>query len=55
MLLKNKEVTVALFTGIERTHVDVRTPGTVEKYTNSKNSVEVTRTIHSISDNDPFM
>ena len=54
-LLKNKEVTVTLFTDIERTHVDPRTPGIVEKHTNSKNPVEVTHTIHSISDNDPFL
>jgi hypothetical protein len=54
-LLKNKEVMVALFTGIKRTHVDVRTPGIVEKYANSKNPVEVTHTIHSISVNDPFL
>ena len=46
---------VTLFTGIERTHFEVRTPGIVEKYTNSKNPAEVTHTIHNISDNDPFL
>ena len=45
-LLKNKAVMVVLFTGIERTNVDVRTPRIVEKYTNSKNPVIVTHTIH---------
>ena len=54
-LLKNEEVTLTLFTGIERTHDDARTPGIVEKYINSKNPVEVTHTIHSISDKDPFL
>jgi hypothetical protein len=46
---------VALFTGIEITHDDVRPPGIAEKYTNSKNPVEVTHTIPSISNNDPFL
>jgi len=35
-LLKNMEITVTLYTGIERTHDDARTLGIVEKYTNSK-------------------
>jgi hypothetical protein len=51
-LLKNKEVVVVLFTGIERTFEDARTLQIFEKYTNSKNPVEITQTIHSISDND---
>ena len=46
---------VTLFTGIERTHVEVWTPELGEKYTNSKNPAEVTHTIHNISDNDPFL
>jgi hypothetical protein len=37
-LPKNKEVKVILYTGIERTHDDARTPGIVEKYTDSKKS-----------------
>jgi hypothetical protein len=54
-LLKNKEVAVALITGIERTLDDSRTLGIVEKYINSNTPVEVTHIIHSISDNDPFL
>jgi len=40
---------VTLFTGIERTHFEVRTPGIVEKYTNSKNPAEVAHTIHNFT------
>jgi len=53
--LKNKEVTVTLYTGIEKAHDDAWTAGIFEKYTNSKNPDELTRTIHSITYNDPFL